>query len=307
MKLTTASMLAMAMLIGGCAIAPAPRNTQDPKFLPSTPLSPDRPAVALVLSGGAARGFAHVGVIKVLEANGLRPDIIVGSSAGSIVGALYASGLTAAELERALGELDLSAFSDWVVPGLFFPGPMGFVQGEKLHRFIDERTLHHLIDDFPIRFAAVATDMNTGEVAIFNSGDAGLAVRASGAVPGLITPARIAGRLYADGQIASPLPVSAARALGARIVVAVDVLYPPEDARVNSIPRALFQSFIIAAYRLKEWEIKGADAVIAPVLPRTAGQMGFAARERLIAAGEEAARAALERLRPLFAEPRRRH
>ena len=169
------------VLLAGCAtFSPQLINGPAPRFESPEPLGPSDPGVALVLSGGAARGYAHIGVIRVLEAHGLRPSIVVGSSAGSIVGSLYASGLSTVELEKAMGELGQGTFDDWVLPSLgFFPGVKGLIKGDKLHRFIDERARHHMIEDFPIRFAAVATDIRTGELQIFNAGDVGAAVRAS--------------------------------------------------------------------------------------------------------------------------------
>ena len=163
--ISVAGALALVCLVAGCATFRPPTPTDNP---PSTivarPLPTGKLPVALVLSGGSARGFAHVGVIKVLEANGLRPDIIVGASAGSIVGALYASGLSAAELDSALAQMGRSVFTDFVWPGLgFIPGELGFVRGDKLHHFLDARLKHHHIQDFPIRFAAVATELATGK------------------------------------------------------------------------------------------------------------------------------------------------
>lgn len=294
------------VLLAACAtVAPPSGPGASPSFARPPALSPGDPGVALVLSGGAARGYAHIGVIKVLEAHGLRPSIIVGSSAGSIVGALYASGLSPVELERAVGELGIGQFNDWVIPGLgSLPSPMGLVRGDGLRRFVDDRVLHHRIEDFPIRYAAVATDLQTGAVQIFNAGDAGRAVHASSAAPGVIMPARIGGRLYVDGQISSPIPVEAARQLGARKVIAVDVIYPPEDAYVSDTMGVLFQSFIISIHRLKTLELAQADQVIAPELPHTTGQMSFSDRGALIAAGAKAATQALARIKPLFEPPK---
>ena len=273
-----------------------------PASVAAKPFPPNIHPIALVLSGGAARGFAHIGVIKVLEANGLKPDIIVGSSAGSIVGALYASGLTAAELESSLAQLDTSAFTDFVIPGLgFLPGELGFVRGEKLHRFIDARLKTHRIQDFPIRFAAVATDLNSGKAVAFNSGDAGMAVVASSAVPGVIMPVEIDRRRYGDGQIASPLPVGTARVLGAKTVIAVDVVYPPDHAFLYSAVGVLFQAFTISVHQLKMAEATQADLVITPDLGVTSGQMTFGDRERLIAVGEQAAIKMLPEIRAAFA------
>ena len=296
--------LAGTILLGGCATFRPPMPVDEPPAVVSArPFPTGKVPVALVLSGGSARGFAHVGVIKVLEAHGLKPDIIVGTSAGSIVGALYASGLTAAELEAAVAQLDSSAFTDFVLPGLgFLPGEMGFVRGEKLHRFIDARLMRHHIQDFPIRFAAVATELSTGKPVAFNSGDAGLAVVASSAIPGVIMPVQIGKNQYGDGQIASPLPVAAARALGAKVVIAVDVIYPPEDAFVYSAVGVMFQAFAVSVYRLKEYEKAGADVVIAPVIGKTQGQFTFADRQHLILVGEQSALTMLPVIRAAFAK-----
>ena len=295
--------LLVATLLSGCTTFRPPMPTDHPpSAIAAKPFPNGAHPVALVLSGGSARGYSHIGVIKVLEANGLKPDIIVGTSAGSIVGALYASGLTAAELESALAQLSKSAFTDFVVPGLgFLPGELGFVRGDKLHRFIDARLKEHRIENFPMRFAAVATDLNSGKTVAFNAGDAGLAVVASSAVPGVIAPVEIDKRRFGDGEIASPLPVATARALGAKTVIAVDVIYPPEDAFLYSAVGVLFQAFAISGYQLKIAEAAQADFVIAPLLKSTSGQFSFADRAHLTAAGEEATRQVLPQLRELFA------
>ena len=289
-------------LVAGCSVlGPALPDGPDPRFVPADRSVHPAPRVALVLSGGAARGFAHVGVIKALEANGLRPDLVVGASAGSIVGALYASGLSGREVEWAIQRMTGATFADLSLPGLgLVPGSLGMFTGNELHRFIDREVRHHRIEDFPIRFAAIATDLATGSPAVFNAGDVGRAVSASSAVPGLVQPARIGDRLYGDGQISSPVPVEAARKLGALRVIAVDVIYPPTDAALTSAMRVVFQAFTIAAYRIKQYEIAMADAVITPDLGHTSGQWSFNERAWLIAAGEEAAVHALPRLRPLF-------
>lgn len=292
--------MALASAIAGCATAPAPTDDASAPSLATPAPLPGR-GVALVLSGGTARGYAHAGVLKALEANGLRPDLIVGTSAGSIVGALYASGLTATEVEDALQRLDKSTFFDLAPPGIaFLPSPLGLIRSDGLARFVAREARQRRIEDFPIRFATVATDLQTGEPQVFNAGDAARAVSASSAVPGILTPVRIRGRLYGDGQLSSPLPVAAARSLGARVVIAVDVIYPPKDSELTSTLQVLFQGFLIAVHRLRQWEIVAADAVIAPDLGHTPEQWSFAERGRLIAAGEAAALQAIERLRPLF-------
>ena len=297
-------MLLIALGLTGCTTFKPPMPTdQPPAVVAAPPFPKGRAPVALVLSGGSARGYAHVGVIKVLEASGLRPDIIVGTSAGSIVGALYASGLTAIELEAAVGQMDKAVFNDFVLPGLgFLPGDLGFVRGDKLHRYLDARLKQHHIQDFSIRFAAVATELSTGKSVAFNYGDAGLAVLASSAVPGVISPVYVNRKYYGDGQIASPLPVATARELGAAIVIAVDVIYPPEDAFVYSAIGVIFQAFAVSVHRIKEYEKASADLVVTPMLRKTSGQFTFADRAQLIAAGEQAALQMLPEIRSAFAK-----
>lgn len=292
------SIAALGFLLAACAATEATRQaSESPRFEPG----PGNAQVALVLSGGSARGFAHVGVLKVLEAHGLRPDLIVGCSAGSIIGGLYASGLDAAQVERAVATLDARSFGDVAVPGLaFLTSPLGLLRGDGLHDFMDRSVGRHKIEDFPTRFAAVATDLESGDPVIFNAGDIGWAVQASSAVPGLIAPARIGGRLYSDCQVSNPLPVQAARRLGARRVIAVDVVYPPEDAGLTSSLRVMFQALNIATFRLKEWEAMGADVVIAPDLPKTSGQFGFSDRPMLTDAGARATERMLPRIAALF-------
>ncbi len=296
--------LVAVLFVAGCAtLAPPVQQTADPHYLTARRCARDD-CVALVLSGGAARGFAHVGVIKALEANGLKPDLVVGTSAGALVGALYASGLTTDELVDAMGRLDRSAFQDLSLPGLgIIPGSLGLLRADGLHRFVDQEARHHRIELFPVTFAAVATDMHSGEAAIFNAGDAGKAVAAAGAVPGLFAPVAVGSHLYGDGALSSPLPVRAARQLGARIVIAVDVIYPPEDARLTSAMRVLFQAFTITVFRLKEYEAASADVVISPDLGSTSGQWGFAERTRLINAGEKAVLESLPKLKALGRKP----
>ena len=292
------ALAAGAFTLASCAVTDAPRGaTAVPSFAPAS----ERPRVALVLSGGSARGYAHLGVLKVLEANGLKPDLIVGCSAGSILGSLYASGLDSGEVERALEHLDQRVFGDIAMPGLgFLASPLGLVRGDGLHDFIDRYAKRHAIEDFPIRFAAVATALESGEPVIFNAGDVGLAVKASSAIPGFIAPARIGGRLYSDCQVSNPLPVQAARRLGAQRVIAVDVVYPPGDAGLTSSLRVMFQALNIATFRLKEWESAGADIIIVPQLPKTSGQFGFADRGMLTDAGARATERMLPQIRTLF-------
>ena len=265
------------LLLSGCAtFAPPIQVERMPKSVPVPPEIVGKTRWALALSGGSARGFAHIGVLRVLDEAGLKPDLIVGTSAGAIVGSLYASGLSVQQVEAAVRAMDRSLFNDVVLPSLIIlPGENGLIRGEKMMRFIDARLMTRHIEDFPIRFAAVATDMKSGEAFAFNSGNAALAVRASASVPGVFTPVDINGRLYGDGQIVSPMPVSIARQLGASRVIAVDVVYPPEQALLSNPVYVLFQAIAISAYRLKESERPHATLVISPQFKTNLGTVYF--------------------------------
>ena len=292
------------MALGGCVwLFPKemPPVTHVPTAAPLVkPIAPR--GLALVLSGGSARGFAHIGVIKVLEQAGIRPDLVVGTSTsvGAIIASLYASGKSAREIEAISREADgaMAGDTDWL--RLIRLQSLGMRAGNALHAFIGKQIGNRSLEDMPIPLAVVATDLASGGATAFTRGDAGHAVHASCAVPGVFEPVDIGGRLYADGGLSSPLPVEIARKLGARTVIAVDVIYPPADSPPpGSALDVLFQSFLVQTFRLKEHEIGQADLVIAPVM-HTITQYGFKDREHLIAAGEAAARAALPKIRELL-------
>ena len=250
--------------------------------------------VALVLGGGGCRGHGHIGVIRVLEKNGLKPDLVVGSSAGSLVGALYAAGMTSDQIERYGQQLSSNLLRDWIFPKL------GLFGGDAIRRFVVDRVGALKIESLPTRFAAVATDLKSGEPAIFDRGDLGLAVQASSSIPGLLEPVRIGERLYVDGNLAAPVPVRAARRLGASRVIAVDVTFPPEQANLGDPFDALYQAFAILTRRLALEERATADLAIAPQLPEH-NSMEPATLKALVEAGERGALDALPKLRMLFA------
>tara|TARA_R110002051_G_scaffold137359_4_gene209795 strand:- start:4964 stop:5887 length:924 start_codon:yes stop_codon:yes gene_type:complete len=180
----------------------------------------NQPKVALVLGGGGAKGFAHIGVIKALEANGIKPTLVVGTSVGSLVGSLYASGYTAKALERLALTTTDSELTDFTLSN------QGFIEGIKLKNFINARVGGRPIESFPIHFAAVAAEKHTLKKAVFTQGNAGLAVQASCSVPNIFIAPRIpekVGKKYIDGGVVSLVPVDSARALGANIIIAVDV------------------------------------------------------------------------------------
>jgi len=251
------------------------------------------PRVALVLGGGGCRGYGHIGVIRVLEANGLRPDLVVGSSAGSLVGAFYAAGMSVDDLERYGSRMSPNLLRDWIFPKL------GLFGGGAIGRFVADRVGARTIESLPTRFAAVATDLRTGEMVVLDRGDLGLAVQASTSIPGLVEPAKIGGRTLVDGNLASPVPVDAARRLGAKRVIAVDVTFPPEQADLDDAYDALYQAFSILTRRLALEERGRAELLIEPKLPEH-HDMSKATLKALVDAGERAALEALPKLRALF-------
>jgi len=283
----------VATLLSGCQTAPqAPPQAPPaaPAPAPAAPPPPRPPRIGLALGGGAARGFAHIGVIQALEENGIRPDLVVGTSAGSLVAALYASGLRGVELAQLADAMDESAITDWAFPG------RGLIRGEALARFVREHTGGKSIEQMPLPLGIVATDLDSGAPILFQRGDTGMAVRASSAVPAVFQPVRIGAREYVDGGLVSPVPVRFARQMGAELVVAVDISAAPEGNATGDAMRMLLQTFAIMGRSINSFELRDADVVLRPRLPGVSGA-DFAARKRSILAGREATLAALADLR----------
>jgi NTE family protein len=212
--------------------------------------------VGLALGGGAARGFAHIGVIQVLEEAGIRPDLVAGTSAGSLVAALYAAGAGGRELGQLAAQMDESALTDWSFPG------RGLIRGEALARFVREHTGGRTIEQMRIPLGIVATDLDSGEPILFRRGDVGAAVRASSAVPAVFQPVRISGREYVDGGLVSPVPVRFARQMGATLVVAVDISQVPDGGPTGDPFKMLLQTFAIMGKSINRLELRDADLVL---------------------------------------------
>ena len=248
--------------------------------------------IGLALGGGAARGFAHVGVIAVLEEAGLKPQLVVGTSAGSLVAALYASGKTSAQLQQTALNMEEVALTDWMLPIV----GRGMFRGEALARYVNELVSSRLIENMAIPLGIVATDLSSGEALLFQRGDTGTAVRASSAVPAVFLPVKISGREYVDGGLVSPVPVRFARRMGADVVVAVDISSPPEGNPSDGTLQILLQTFAIMGKTINQYELKDADVV---VRPSPVGLKGadFSSRQRAIDAGRAAMLAALPALR----------
>lgn len=255
----------------------------------ASPPAARRPRVALALGGGAARGFAHVGVIEVLEQAGIRVDLVVGTSAGSVVGALYASGMNARTLRESALTLEEGLLGDWAL------NVRGFLRGRALQDAVNRWVGSRPIERFPIPYAAVLTDLYDGSLKLARSGDAGQAVRASSAVPGLFEPVRIGEREFVDGGLVSPVPVRVARSLGADLVIAVDISAKPRFQETDSLPRVLLQAFAIMSQHLAAPELREADIALAPAVGDR-GSADFSDRVGAMALGAQAMRAALPAL-----------
>jgi len=270
-----------------CAPASAPASAVA-EVVPPRPTRP--PRVALALGGGAARGFAHIGVIEVLEENGIHPDLVTGTSAGSLVAALYASGRTGKELESIAVNMDESALTDWSFPG------RGLIRGEALAHYIRDATGNKPLEQMKIPLGIVATDLDSGKPILFRRGDVGTAVRASSAVPAVFQPVKIGTHEYVDGGLASPVPVRAARDMGADVIIAVDISQLPDGGDTSNALHMLLQTFSIMSRSINELELKEAEIALHPRLVGVAGT-DFTVRKKNIEAGREAALAMLPQIK----------
>jgi NTE family protein len=264
---------------------------------PMAIVRPTRPArLGLALGGGAARGFAHIGVIEVLEENGIRPDVVTGTSAGSLVAAMYASGKNGEQLATLAVTMDESAITDWSFPG------RGLIRGEALASYVRRSTGNLPLERMKIPLGIVATDLDSGKGIVFRRGDVGTAVRASSAVPAVFQPVRIGAHEYVDGGLSSPVPVRAAREMGADVVIAVDISQAPDGAATGDALHMLLQTFSIMGRSINELELKQADVVVRPRLAGVGGT-DFSLREKNIQAGRQAALALLPAIKARIAIP----
>ena len=283
----------LTLLVAGCASPPASPPPLPPE--PVVPVAKVPPRIGLALGGGAARGFAHVGVIQVLEEAGIRPTLVAGTSAGSLVAAIYASGKSGAQLQQVAETMDEATIADWSLP-IF---GRGLLRGDALARYVNLQVSSRLIENMSIPLGIVATDLNTGLDTLFQRGDTGTAVRASSAVPAVFQPVRISGRDYVDGGLVSPVPVRAARKMGAELVIAVDISSPPEGNAATGTLEVLLQTFSIMGKSINTFELRDADVVVRPVLTGISSS-DFGARKRSIEAGRRAMQLALPQLRSVI-------
>ena len=277
----------LVLLLAACAATPVVEPGLPVEVEPPVV---EEPKIALVLGGGAGKGFAHVGVIKALESHGIIPDMVVGTSAGSVVAALYAGGYNGFELQRISLSMDEDTVSDWVLPN------RGFIRGDALQGFINEALQGRLIQYLNRKLAVVATDLQTGEAMVFQSGDAGMAVRASSSVPGIFRPVKIGTREYVDGGLVSPIPVRIARELGADIVIAVNISNIPRQSKVTDTVGILLQTFTIMGHVIASQELLDADVVISPDITELKST-NFDSRNYAIIEGEKAGLNAIAAIR----------
>ena len=305
----------LAALLVGCAGTP-PKAVVPPveavvAAAPTAPTAPTAPSVpskavavevppavrvppklGLALGGGAARGFAHIGVIQVLEEAGLRPDFVAGTSAGSVVAALYASGKTGAQLQQIGESMEEAAITDWTLPVF----NSGILRGDALAKYVNQQVGGRSIENMTVPLGIVATDLYSGEMMVFQRGDTGLAVRASSAVPAIFQPVKISGRSYVDGGLVSPVPVRAARRMGAQVVLAIDITSPPDSSGSDNTITVLLQTASIMGKSINAFELKEADVVVRPDL-RAVSSADFSSRKKAIEAGRRAMLELLPQLR----------
>ena len=281
--------LALSACFGGSKPTPPPIT---PPVVPAP--APVKLKIGLALGGGAAKGFAHIGVIKMLEASGIHPDVVAGTSAGSVVGALYASGMDPFQLQEQAFSLDASNIRDVRL----FSG--GLVQGRKLQDYVNQLVGQRSIENLKLPFAAVATQLETGQRTVFVRGNTGQAVRASSSIPGVFEPTEISGKHYVDGGVVSPVPVDAARQLGADFVIAVDISTKPSGINPEGMVNILGQSIAIMGQQLGRQETARADVVIRPGVGNI-GATDFEQKNQAILEGEKAALAAIPTIRAKLA------
>ena len=254
--------------------------------------------IALVLGGGAARGFAHIGVLKILESNGIPIHMIVGTSAGSFVGSLYAYGLNAYQIQKLSLDIQRSDIADFTIPD------NGFIKGDLLEEYVNRMLRNTTMEKLRIPFYATATELPNGKETVFGTGNTGKAVRASCSIPGVFNPAMIGNKMYVDGGVVSPVPVDAAKRLGADVVIAVDISSDLDTIKPSGTIETILQAINIMSSRISVAQLSRADIVIRPLVGHI-GSADFDRRNDAIIEGEKAALQALPKIREIVEQLRR--
>ncbi|MDK4679240.1 patatin-like phospholipase family protein [Kingella negevensis] len=282
-------LLTTALLLSACKTSTTPTQP--------TPKQKPRAVIAVALGGGASKGFAHIGVLKVLHENNIPVNIVTGTSAGSIVGSLYAAGMSPARLQQVAAQLNKADVVDLTL------STKGFIKGEKLQNWVNTQVSNRPIERLPIKFAAVATEFGTGKMTVFNRGNTGQAVRASASIPNVFQPVQIGGKQYVDGGLSAPVPVSAAKKMGANFVIAVDISARPAKLDESSgFFSYLDQSLNIMSTAALNNELAKANVVIKPQVQQLGAIGGFDQKEQAILLGEKAAQAALPQIKAALSQ-----
>ena len=277
MNRTKAFIVILVLCLSSCA----PREEVKPTLPPVK--------IAVVLGAGASKGFAHIGVLKVLESNKIPVHMIIGTSAGSFVGSLYAYGYNAFELQKLSFSIEKGDVVDLMIPD------NGFIKGEKLESYINRILKNTPLEKLKIPFYAVATDIQSGKEVVFGTGNTGTAVRASCSIPGIFRPVNILGKMYVDGGVVSPVAVDAAKRLGADIVIAVDIAGDIDSSQPEGTIETILQSITIMYSKLAAIQLSKADVVIKPKVGYI-GSADFSKRHEAVLEGEKAAIEALPKI-----------
>jgi NTE family protein len=256
------------------------------------------PRIALALGGGAARGFAHIGVIRVLEAERIPIDLVVGTSVGSLIGALYAQKRDVFDLEWTAFALTQEDLLDTGVMNALVG--MGLAKGERLEQFVESKVTVKTIEGLRVPFAAVATDLNWGHKVVLDRGSVARAVHASSAIPGLFEPVSHQGKILVDGGVVENVPIATARERGADLVIAVDISGDVGNASIRNLVDVLVQATNIMFAKNSEASTRGADVLVTPDV-RGVAMLDFTQKKRCMQAGMDAARAAVPRIREAIA------
>lgn len=276
------SLFLVSLTLAACSSDKAPST--------KTPPIQKKPKIALALGGGAAKGFAHVGVIKVLEREGIKIDYVTGTSAGAVVGCIYADGRNAAQLEKEALLLDQYNLADFTL------STKGLIKGVKLQNYINAKVNNKPLQSLPKKFAAVATNLETGKMIVFRSGNTGQAVRASASIPNIFQPVLISGKNYVDGGLSAPVPVTAAKQFNPDIVIAVDISAKPKKNVSMGFLSIFDQMINIMSVSALNHELSKADIVIRPNIGNLSSS-NFNQREEAIKEGEAAAQRAIPQIK----------
>jgi len=253
------------------------------------------PKIALVLGGGSAKGFAHVGVIRALEQEKIPVHMIIGTSVGSLIGGIYASNPDSFQLEWIAFKIDKNDVLDFSI----IYSKLGPVQGVKLETFVEQTVKTKKVEDTKIPFYPIATDLNTGETIILEKGSLAKAIRASSAIPGIFVPVTFGNRMLVDGGVTNNLACDIAKNKGADIIIAVNLLKDIKDYDIGSVVDIIAQSVNIMMHENNKTKLKYADILIEPDT-KGISIFDFSQKKRLMEEGIRATKAIMPKIKALI-------